>query len=85
MTEPATPVRRADIALLLLGLAGTGLNLSGALGTLAVTLVAFLEGDSQAASLGTWASGSLLAMALAGVPAIVLGLRGVFGRPLSRR
>ena len=81
MTEPATPVRRADIALLLLGLAGTGLNLSGALGTLAVTLVAFLEGDSQAASLGTWASGSLLAMALAGVPAIVLGLRGVFGRP----
>jgi hypothetical protein len=43
--------------------------------------VAFLEGDSQAASLGTWASGSLLAMALAGVPAIVLGLRGVFGRP----
>jgi hypothetical protein len=43
--------------------------------------VAFLEGDSQAASLGTWASGSLLAMALAGVPAIILGLRGVFGRP----
>ena len=81
MTSSATPVRRADIALLVIGLAGTALNLSGALGTLAVTLMAFFEGDSEAASLGTWASGSLLAMALAGLPAIVLGLCGVFGRP----
>jgi hypothetical protein len=72
------------LALLVVGLAGTAFNLSGGLGTLAVTLMAILEGDSQAASLGTWASGSMFAMALAGIPAVVLGLRGVFGRSDAR-
>ena len=83
MTDAPTASRRGDPALLVLGLAGTGFNLSGALGTLALTLVALFEGDSEAASLGTWASGSLIAMAVAGIPAIVLGLRGVLGRAPS--
>ncbi len=83
MTDAATPLRRGDMALLVVGLAGTAFNLSGGIGTLAVTLMAVLEGDAQGASLGTWASGSLFAMAFAGIPAVVLGLRGIIGRPPS--
>jgi hypothetical protein len=49
-----------------------------------VTLMAILERDAQAASLGTWASGSLFTMALAGIPAIVLGLRGISDRQPAR-
>ena len=79
-------IRRGDTALLLIGLAGTGINLSVAMGLLAMTLVALFEGDTGSASVGVWASGSLLAMALAGIPGIALGLRGLLnqepGRPL---
>jgi hypothetical protein len=65
---------------MVIGLGGTAINLSGALGTLAMTLLAVSENDVEAASLGAWASGSLLAMALAGIPAIVIGLRGLLDR-----
>jgi hypothetical protein len=84
VTDTPVSTRRGDTALLLIGLAGTGINLSGALGTLAMTLMALLEGDLESASLGTWACGSLLAMAVAGIPAIAIGLRGLLNRPPAR-
>jgi RsiW-degrading membrane proteinase PrsW (M82 family) len=77
-------IRRGDTALLLIGLAGTGINLSVAIGLLVMTLVALFEGDTGSASVGVWASGSLLAMAAAGIPAIALGLRGLLNREPGR-
>jgi PrsW family intramembrane metalloprotease len=79
VNHPPSSGRRTDAALMVLGLAGTAVNLSGALGILAVTLVTLVESDVASASVGTWACGSLLAMALAGVPAIVIGLQGLLG------
>lgn len=84
MTEAAAPTRRGDTALLIIGLAGTALNLSGALGMLVMTLVALFEGDAETASLGAWAAGSLLAMAVAGLPAVALGLRGLLSNAPAR-
>ncbi len=84
MTDAAAPTRRGDTALLIIGLAGTALNLSGALGMLAMTLVALFEGDAESASIGAWAAGSLLAMAVVGLPAAALGLRGLLGSAPAR-
>ncbi len=81
MTNTAPSTQRGDTALLLIGLAGAGISLSGAMGMLVMTLVALFESDVESASLGAWASGSLLAMAVAGIPAIVIGLRGLLNRP----
>jgi len=80
VTETATASRRVDLALFVIGLAGSALSLSGGVGTLAITLLSLLEGDPEAATLGAWASGAMLAMAACGIPAIVLGLRGLLGR-----
>jgi hypothetical protein len=77
VTDAASSARRGDAALIVIGLAGAALNLSVALGMLAMTLVALSESDIESASLGAWGSGSFLAMALAGLPAVVLGLRGL--------
>lgn len=81
MTNTTPSTQRGDTALLLIGLAGAGISLSGALGMLVMTLAALFESDVESASLGAWASGSLLAMAVAGIPAIVIGLRGLLNRP----
>jgi peroxiredoxin Q/BCP len=80
VTDAATASRRVNLALFVVGLAGSGLSLSGGVGTLAITLLSLLEGDAGAATLGAWASGAMLAMAACGIPAIVLGLRGLLGR-----
>jgi hypothetical protein len=84
VTDTTTSTRRGDTALLLIGLAGTGINLSVALGTLVMTLAALFQSDVESASLGAWASGSLLAMAIAGIPAIAIGLRGLLNRAPAR-
>lgn len=87
MTDAATASRRVDLALFVIGLAGSALSLSGGVGTLAITLLSLLEGDAEAATVSAWASGAMLAMAACGIPAIVLGLRGLLGRtppPASR-
>lgn len=80
MSDAAIPSRRIDLALFIVGLAGSGLSLSGGVGTLAITLLSMLEGDAGGTALGAWASGAMLAMAACGIPAIVLGLRGLLGR-----
>jgi len=84
VTDAAASTRRGDTALLLIGLAGMGVNLSGVLGTLGMTLMALFGSDLESASLGAWASGSLLAMAVAGMPAIAIGLRGLLQRGPAR-
>lgn len=65
----------------IVGMAGTGLSLSAGLGTLLLMLLSLVQGDRQAATLGAWASGAMAAMAAGGIPAIVLGLRGLLGWP----
>ncbi len=79
MTDAATASRRVDLALFVIGLAGSALSLSGGVGMLAITLLSLLEGDAEAATVGAWASGAMLAMAACGIPAIILGLRGLLG------
>lgn len=81
MRDAIAPARRADLAMFVVGLAGTGLSLSAGLGTLFLVLLSLVQGDRQAATLGAWASGAMGAMAACGIPAIVLGLRGLLGRP----
>jgi len=71
--------RRIDVLFFVVGLAGSGLSLSAAVGTLLVTILSLLQGDTQAATLGAWASGAMVAMAVCGFPAIWLGGRALLG------
>jgi hypothetical protein len=77
VTGSAVRRQRGDIALMVIGLAGTALSLAGIFGMLAMTVISLAEGDSASASIGAWATGSLVAMAVAGLPAVALGLRGL--------
>jgi len=73
--------RRIDLLLFVVGLAGSGLSLSAAVGTLLVTVLSLLQSDTQSATLGAWASGAMVAMSACGLPAIWLGGRALLGRP----
>jgi len=75
--------RRIDVLFFVVGLAGSGLSLSAAVGTLLVTLLSLFQGDLQAATLGAWASAATAAMTVCGFPAIWLGGRALLGRPAA--
>lgn len=75
--------RGITLLLFVVGLAGSGLSLSAAVGTLLVTVLSILQGDTQAANLSAWASGAMIVMSACGFPAIWLGARALLGSPAA--
>ncbi|HLC01923.1 MAG TPA: PrsW family glutamic-type intramembrane protease [Anaerolineales bacterium] len=68
-----------DYALLLGGIVGVFLGLTGAVGLAGVALAGLIRGNHEAALAGEWSASAAMTMALLCLPAISHGGRSVFG------
>lgn len=74
-----------DYALLIGGILGVFLGLTGALALAVVALTGWLRGNPEAALTGEWSVSATLIMALSCLPAIYYGGRSVLGRVVRTR